>query len=153
MTADGGWAIADAGGAAGWFGADGCGTLGRANDAASISCVRCGGGFTGAGTPGFDPGAADGERAAMAAAGFCRLGMSCVPATFFTGADPAAGGGGLVPPRDGMLGPVGDDAGGGAMRSPAAFWNAPRCESALLTASGETGGTGAVPSSGPGAPA
>lgn len=77
--------------------------------------------------------------------------MICVPGALFAGTAVAAGGGGLVPVGpDGMLGPVGDDA-GGAMRSPAACWNAPRCESALLTASGETGGKGAVPSSGPGA--
>ena len=78
------------------------------------------------------------------------LGMSCVPGAFFA----APGGGGLVPVRGvGSLGPVFDELGAlGGIRSPAAFWNAPRCESALLTASGETGGTGAVPSSAPGAP-
>jgi hypothetical protein len=60
---------------------------------------------------------------------------------------------GAAPGLDpGRPGPVGDDAGGAAMRLPAASWKAPRCESALLTASGDTGGAGAVASSGPGGP-
>jgi hypothetical protein len=113
--------------------------------------VRCGGGFGGApdGELETDPGGVDPERGPIAAPGFAMLGKSCVPGAFF-----AIGGGGLVPVFDcGTFGPVGDELGPlGGMRSPAAFWNAPRCESALLTASGDTGGTGAVPSCGGGAP-
>lgn len=150
----------------------------RANDAASITCVRCGGGFAGVAAGAFDaaiePGGDDPDRGPPSAPGFERLGMSCVPGAFFAGgaapaapAAPAIGGGGLVPVRppvgsERLLdaralcplaapGPVFAELGAlGGILSPAAFWNAPRCESALLTASGDTGGMGAVPSPGGG---
>jgi hypothetical protein len=123
--------------ATGCTGADGREGVGigfaRANDAASITCVRCGGGFACEATGGAAAGGEDPERG-----GFGILGMSCVPGAFF-----AIGGGGLVPvrgpegPEPGALGEVGEL---GGMRSPAACWNAPRWDSALLTASGDTSG-------------
>lgn len=121
-----------------------------------MSCVFCGGGLPVAAAEGtFDPGGDDPRDAGFATLGFCMLGMSCVPGAFFAAALPACGGGGLVPVPRGA-GPVGDDCGPpgtlAGTRSPATCWNAPRCESALLTASGETGGAGCVPSRGPGAP-
>lgn len=110
--------------------------FGRENALASISCVRSRG-LVAAGA------AADGAAAADAGAGgFCMLGMSCVPGMRGCAGGTDGGGGGLVPVGDRFVSSAG-------IAPAAACWNAPRWESALLTARGDTcetagAGSGAV---------
>lgn len=100
--------------------------FGRTNALASISCVRSGGLI--AGGAAADGAAADG---ATADGGCGTLGMSCVPGIRFCGDGTDGGGGGLVPVPDLFVSSDG-------IAPAAACWNAPRCDSALLTASGDT---------------